>query len=664
MASDNLLGKAQWNEVAVSLKDFSAKHPTPHLVKVTKGQYRNIGVAKSVSSELYLHSVRTTSKVLAESVKIKEGKRAVFSEQKYSLPITYQGWFELMSEDGKAIKPIQSIQELIRIFPPSALVRENTRGFVPKDTGDLSLDRMRVIQTGEALTLVGEMTVPLHTPKGIVTRRLLRCFDAQGGDIYLSYEQKGVFSPIAGQTNISGVHDVKGILEKFRLPITVRLVHGIIPSKLDKGTFTGIFRLLSVYNDETAFVMPLKKDAKMVPISTREPLKVAVAQNMDVLTGLDEHTYYQNRCNKMVTSYLNSIHVLVTMPDPVDIAKARDEIKTLQSPPEKPDVASSKGQVTKLPKEEEDTLFEEIDDIYHYVREGGKPPSPRQRPTNHSPQPSSQTAQNISSTPVTSGGISATKATFVVDSPDTHAGADLTSGGKDEENYWEEPIYVQIDKYKKSKGNKGTYDVGVQDLGMIQVENLRQVYKSMDTDTGNSPVSRQKKTKGMAPQPPGTAVAMFSDEVPSYGEEGDAPPVPPKLFERSLSDGGDDTMPVSAIPENNLSGSRLLRHSSVPARSPEGTAHAIGGVPSARQSHHQTGNGYVSRKSVSPGIGRATSVPVDSTHLIYTPTGPVVTGVAKNLPGYPHFVAVAQVNSNNGNDKRADLARKLQSMYL
>lgn len=37
------------------------------------------------------------------------------SHQKYSLPITYRGWFELLSEDGKAIKSISTVPELAKV---------------------------------------------------------------------------------------------------------------------------------------------------------------------------------------------------------------------------------------------------------------------------------------------------------------------------------------------------------------------------------------------------------------------------------------------------------------------------------------------------------------------------------------------------------------------
>ena len=42
--SGPLHGLIRWGDTAVHLKDFASKNTLPNLVKVTKGQYRNIGV--------------------------------------------------------------------------------------------------------------------------------------------------------------------------------------------------------------------------------------------------------------------------------------------------------------------------------------------------------------------------------------------------------------------------------------------------------------------------------------------------------------------------------------------------------------------------------------------------------------------------------------------
>lgn len=111
--ASQLLPLISWSAQSTPLKDFSDKHPVPNIVKVTKGQYRNVGASKSVHNTLYLHTVTTSKKVVVEGVKIKEGKKAVvIDHKKYAVPLTYQGWFEVLSEDGKAIRPIGTVQDL------------------------------------------------------------------------------------------------------------------------------------------------------------------------------------------------------------------------------------------------------------------------------------------------------------------------------------------------------------------------------------------------------------------------------------------------------------------------------------------------------------------------------------------------------------------------
>ena len=44
--------------------------------------------------------------------------------------------------------------------------------------------------------------------------------------------QRALLSPVAGPYNISGVHSVQALLDKFRLPLIVRLVCGVIPTKV------------------------------------------------------------------------------------------------------------------------------------------------------------------------------------------------------------------------------------------------------------------------------------------------------------------------------------------------------------------------------------------------------------------------------------------------
>ena len=59
--------------------------------------------------------------------------------------------------------------------------------------------------------------------------------------IYIPEDTKGKFSPIARRDNISGVHQLKDLISKFKLPISVQLVHPqTLPlSTLNMWNFTG-----------------------------------------------------------------------------------------------------------------------------------------------------------------------------------------------------------------------------------------------------------------------------------------------------------------------------------------------------------------------------------------------------------------------------------------
>ncbi|KAK2167481.1 hypothetical protein LSH36_27g06050 [Paralvinella palmiformis] len=461
----------QWTEQAVHLRDFAAKHSIPNAIKVTKGQYRNIGVSKSVHSELYLHSIHTTNKVLAEAIRLKEGKtKMTVSEQKYSLPMSYKGWFELLSQDGKSVKAIQNVQELARFFPPTCLVRENIKGFVGNGGADISPERTRMVAAGEVLSLVSELWVPFPMGKGMAKRRVLKCKDSKGIFLFFGLEQKGIFSPVAGQTNISGVHSIRGLMDKFRLPLLVRLVHGVIPSKMERG-FNGIFRLVNVYSDENAFVCPLRKDAKMVPISTREPLKVVTAQDYKAVLKQEELRAIQKKCIDMLDSYMNSIHILISMPD-ISMIKGKEDFKPknnaiVTEPISNPDCSRVVAPPPKISKDEEDLLFEEIDGIYQYVREGGLPPKPKALQRRVQPNELNQAPKKHSHK---SGHQSKTKAAEFRASPQENDDdpmmeikmkqLDLLDEDDDDngttlrrqDGYsWEEPIYEPLEKIREQK---------------------------------------------------------------------------------------------------------------------------------------------------------------------------------------------------------------------
>ena len=577
--SQPLTSVVEWDGQSVQLKDFASRHSVPNVVRVTKGQYRNIGVTKSLNGSLYVHSVQGVRCVVAECIKVRDGKRAVAtSNQKYAVPLSYQGWFEVLSEDGKAIKPIPSVHDLHRIFPHSCLVRDNIKAYITKDNGQLTLDRVRTVHVGEVLRLDCDVALAVSSNRGLVQRRLLRCIDSAGEAVFFTFEQKGAFSPIAGHANISGVHNLRKLLEKFRLPICVRLVHGSVPGKLQRH-FTKVFRLLSAYSNQTAFVCPLKRDAKMVPISTRESIKIVGATNFGQLKETDECQAYHQRCGKMIDNYLNSIHMLVNNPEPEMVGRGKIDVKRKNEEPNQVTASvSPSGQVT-LPKVEEDILFEEIDDIYQYVRDGGAVPAPRTR------SQSLVVPSNVAIVPMT-----ATNAVHVVQDmrvfePETTDYADgvgrttrisppptakwdepknytlfekqLSDPTSPNDTFWEDPIYEPIDNVCV---NKGDFACSMPDLceppdliaGLTESSNVKLALRNEQPVVNLRQVI--KRTSSHPDSPPVTLTHFFSDSEKASDSTGttyddlSAPPVPPKCFDdlqamEADSDARPDVMP-------------------------------------------------------------------------------------------------------------------------
>lgn len=259
------LTNIEWDKSETgTLKEFASKFPTPHIATIEQGQFMNIGSSKhvhpNIHTEVLFHSVKTCQKVFAQGVKVKDRKVTITS-QNLTIPLTYQGWFEVLSEDGKSVKPFETVRDLARRFPNKCLVRSSVKGYITNERGELTLSRSRLINAGEVLTLLGDLTVP--SPKGKGKSKLLRCFDQNGAGVYLNFDSKGAFSPIAERDNISGCHTLTDLVTRFRLPIMVRLVYGLTPTG-SKVKFTGCFRLVSTETDTVAFIMPLDMSQKNV----------------------------------------------------------------------------------------------------------------------------------------------------------------------------------------------------------------------------------------------------------------------------------------------------------------------------------------------------------------------------------------------------------------
>lgn len=347
---------------------------TPCVVRVTETPSNSHLPAKLVQEDLLLHSIIPHRKVICQCVDfVSKDGQIYFSSQRFSIPLGYNGWFEILSEDGKTISPSKTIEHIAQRAPDKFLVRSRTKAYLSEENGEPDYDRTKMVEKGEVMTIIGQLSITHGWRKQ--KKNILHCLDNNGMDIYFDFKTTGQFSPMAGRTNISGVHNIEGLVGQFRLPLTVRIVSGQIPRVASDNDRPGVFRLIETQKDNTALFLPIRSHQKLIPVSTRTNLQLMQACNM---TEISHHQYYKlllALCNTKVEKYFRTMQVLVS---------ANKQSKpfsacTLPSRRKMLGVVRAYDDGNKTLDTEEDVLFAEVDDLYAYVRRGGTPPKPRPR---------------------------------------------------------------------------------------------------------------------------------------------------------------------------------------------------------------------------------------------------------------------------------------------
>ena len=186
----------------IYLRDF-AKQQLPAVAKIVKGQHQNLGVPTlsnpSLQSTALFLNAGKKYQILAQPIKIKEGRKPTNVGPKVLIPETYPGYFELLSEDGRSTRCIDSVLELSKRRNLRVLVRDTFR------CNNLN----KTVHAGEILTTIMD------------NGKILQCKTHKDEILNLPIDTKAKFSPIAKEDSISGVHSVKNLLLK-RMPVIVR----------------------------------------------------------------------------------------------------------------------------------------------------------------------------------------------------------------------------------------------------------------------------------------------------------------------------------------------------------------------------------------------------------------------------------------------------------
>lgn len=173
----------------------------PQLVRIVKGSYLGLGAPSlpnpSLASTVLVASAGQSLRLAVQCLKFKDNHKTVNVGPKLAIPETFDGFFEILNEDGRAVRCIESVGELARKSPDSCLVRQNVKASwvaASEPNPDAAIlsgsPSSRTIPSGELLVLVGEVG------------RYLRCLDSRGDHVYLPLDQRGCkFSAVAKEDN-------------------------------------------------------------------------------------------------------------------------------------------------------------------------------------------------------------------------------------------------------------------------------------------------------------------------------------------------------------------------------------------------------------------------------------------------------------------------------
>ncbi|XP_049541702.1 uncharacterized protein LOC125954981 [Anopheles darlingi] len=274
----------------VYLRDFAKSSELPAVGKIVKGQYYNLGVPtlsnpSLQSTALFLNAGRKYQ-ILAQPIKIKEGRKNTNVGPKVLIPETYAGYFELLSEDGRSTRCIESVLELSRRRNFRVLVRETVR----------CNHNSKSVHAGEILTTISD------------NGKQLQCRTSKDEIVNLPLEAKAKFSPIAKEDSISGVHTVRNLLQK-RMPVTVRLVHGAAPKGL-KQPFVPELRLLGCVEVDRIFALPLQKDMDLISVPLNAKIKIQRAKNMDQLDHFIEYSRFLDKAHRLLVDARDRLQII------------------------------------------------------------------------------------------------------------------------------------------------------------------------------------------------------------------------------------------------------------------------------------------------------------------------------------------------------------------
>ena len=348
-----------WNSRTAPLSEVLRSHSTPVVVRDTSRR-------NDKRRDIYVHSVSSSSVLVADGLSADSRGRLVSTGRRYLIPVDHSGWFELLSQDGHAAAPVTSVQQLMKLTAHRCLVRKTITGI---SAGDVNARHPCKIAAGEIISTEGVVTSPnSHS-------QCLRCRIARTGQsVLLAADQTGVFSPVAGPTSVAGVHRMRSVVAKFRLPVVVRLITRSTETSNNSANVT--FRVVAIQTEPAAYVVPLWLVRSPSDVGRRSVLSLSVtAQASSVLDGVlstseksttdkwkdADWTELERRCERLIKSGGVTVELMRMFPTQNVDDRQRTAPVTPSVEPSHPSSGDSNWR-----------LLHEIDHIYEAIKAGHK----------------------------------------------------------------------------------------------------------------------------------------------------------------------------------------------------------------------------------------------------------------------------------------------------
>jgi len=359
-----------WNSRTTPLSDVLHGGTTPTVVRYC-GRRDEL-----VRRDVYVHSVSPSTVVVADGLTADPRSGLVPTGRRYLIPVDHRGWFELLSQDGHAASPITTVQQLMKSAPQRCLVRRTIVGLSGDNTGRWACK----VSAGETLSIEGVVTSPTSNSQ------CLRCrIDSTGHIILLAADQRGLFSPVAGPTNVAGLHRMRSIVAKFRFPVIVRLIsrnNSTTESSSSNNSGSAMpsaaFRVIAVQTEQAAYVVPLwlikfpsdtsRRSLLSLPTSAQASgVLDGVASTSETTSGMSEYwteaewNELRRRCDELIKSRAVTAE-MTRLLIPTHNVDDRQRAARATSP------VQASHQPQSAAGDEEWRLLREIDHIYESIK--------------------------------------------------------------------------------------------------------------------------------------------------------------------------------------------------------------------------------------------------------------------------------------------------------